>query len=463
LSESLNCLSGRGAMRYWYRVVALVLLVSACGSGAVSPGNTTDAQGDGSTKDVIGFASDDGIVSVEVPNGAAPDNFSGTVVKGDLSELGVDTSGSDNVVLVYELGPDGSVFDDPVTVTFRIPPALGGFDPSMGLPLTLVIIEDGNGGFEPLASTRSFLDGDVLVVEGTTSHFTTTFIEIGENQILLVVDPSGLTKSLESPFEVRLEESGPSLESASFGHIDYAAGYPLEVISSDFDEATVVCKEEGVGTITGQVYGHTYGGFLFDDDRVIAAMLVRDIDSFGQLDLKISCVKGADGSTTSTAPPEPRNVSNPWEVIDGRRLTPGAGVLAPEGDCFGTDGEVECIAGVDITGVKRDPVPGYPDLEAITIEFGTPIGNGNVDVNLTIFGDERTGVTRLISVANGEVTWDIPGSGVPVAGESVTLKANGHVVVVLLISVTGTERWKISVNQIGTNDAVEIRNIPPVE
>ena len=148
-------------MRRWALVV--VVGIAACG-GSDSAVDTAADAADGVVESGDGlstFASDDGVVSVEVPPGAAPEGFAGTVSLSDPSALDVDISDVESVLLVYELGPDGTEFSEPVTVTFRIPRALGGFDPDLGLPISLIVIEDGAGGFEPLGSMTSFLDGDV--------------------------------------------------------------------------------------------------------------------------------------------------------------------------------------------------------------------------------------------------------------------------------------------------------------
>ncbi len=289
---------------FWAGFFAFVLMLAGCGGGDGGPTSSTSDGGPTS------FTSDDGVVSVEVPPGAAPDSFSGTVTKGDLSVLGVDISDVESALLVYQLGPDGTEFDEPVMVTFRISPALGGFDPDLGLPLSLVVIEDDAGGFEPLGSMTSFLDGDVLVVEGTTTHFSTAVVEVINGHIELVVDPPGRRKNVDSLFEVRIEESGATGDEddnfAVVGRVDYSSERPIEIFAIESNVATMECIEEGEGTIDALVFGadiHSIGGNL---DLLGAWLFVHlltggSFEFFGSLSLDIECVDDLEEPDESVA------------------------------------------------------------------------------------------------------------------------------------------------------------------
>lgn len=299
-------------MRRWRWVVGLVLLVSACGGGDSGGGD------DG----LITVNSGDGVVSVEIPPGAAPDGFRGTVAHSDPSALGVDTSDLESVLLVYELGPDGTEFDEPVTVTFRISPALGDFDPSLGLPLSLVVIGDGAGGFEPLGSMRSFLDGDVLVLEGTTSHFSTAVVELLGGSIRL--HPQGGFKQflVDQQFEVVVLEphGGPITIDGihiidpfddivvhfTVGRIDWSSEDPIEIVRIDPErnQAVMNCTATGKDiTIRAEVYGGS--DYLNPPGLawVLAQLLTGGSAEFlGSLSLEIECVGGiTSGSGTTTS------------------------------------------------------------------------------------------------------------------------------------------------------------------
>ena len=286
-------------MRRWLFV--LVMVVAACG-GSDSAADTADAggvveSGDGSAT----FASSDGVVSVQIPPGAAPDGFTGTVSLSDPSALGVDTSDVDSVLLAYELGPDGTEFSGPVTVTFRIPPALGGFDADLGLPISVIVIEDGAGGFEPLGSMTSFLDGDVLVVEGTTTHFTESMVVIGSVEMFLSLNPPGVSKAKNSTFKVTVNLRSPDpaeFESVLVGRTDFAVTGVLEVVSIDSQHtATLRCAEEGGGVVEATVFGDYLDHLHLD---WLAQMLTgNSAEYLGRLSVEIECTEEGDSGTSS--------------------------------------------------------------------------------------------------------------------------------------------------------------------
>lgn len=284
--------TGSGMRRgwFWAGFFALALLLAACGGG--------DAE-------QTMFASDDGVVSVEVPPGAAPDGFSGTVSKSDLPALGVDISDVESVFLVYDLGPDDTEFDEPVTVTFRVSAALGGFDPNLGLPLSLVVIEDGAGGFEPLGSMTSFLDGDVLVVEGTTTHFSKAAMEIGRGSIRLGLEPFGKTKKVGSQFEALVFEQNDT-GSIRLGRVDFSFEGSISEVSIQAAVATVLCAEKGEGLVEARVFG---GDENNPWDLLVFANLFTggSAEYLGKLSYDVECVEdlaGTSSTTSTTLPPE---------------------------------------------------------------------------------------------------------------------------------------------------------------
>ena len=104
----------------------------------------------------------------------------------------------------------------------------------------------------------SFLDGDVLVVEGTTTHFSKAIIEIGRNFYLwLGLDPEGETKKVGSQFEaeVKLQQVGPDDADFRLGRVDYSFGGTISEVSIQAAVATVLCDEEGEGLVEARVFG----------------------------------------------------------------------------------------------------------------------------------------------------------------------------------------------------------------
>lgn len=189
-------------VRRWRWMIAFLLVASACGGGdsggdtattgvsdvaAVSP---EDTQAAGGSPEGVSVTSSDGIVTVEVPAGAAPDGVTVTVDAGDPASLPQELRDSGLPVFVYELGPDGTQFAEPVMVTFRIPAAVAGFDPAVGMPMAVLASRSGEGLLDLYASVDVSLAGDVLVVSGSTDHFTQAVVVLSGVSLSLVTRPS---------------------------------------------------------------------------------------------------------------------------------------------------------------------------------------------------------------------------------------------------------------------------------
>ena len=96
----------------------LVAIVGACGGG-----------GDDVTFDGETIRSSDGVLTVQIPTGAAAEGVEIEVTRIAEGELPPELQDVDGVVVVgYELGPDGAQFSQPVTLTFRVDPADHGID-----------------------------------------------------------------------------------------------------------------------------------------------------------------------------------------------------------------------------------------------------------------------------------------------------------------------------------------------
>jgi len=380
----------------WAGFLGFALLLGACGGGD-----------DG----VTSFASDDGVVSVDVPPGAAPDDFKGSVSQSDASALGIDVSDVDGVLLVYELGPDGTEFGEPVTVTFRISSVLGGFDPEMGLPLSLVVIEDADGGYEPLGSMRSFLDGDVLVVEGTTTHFSTAVVELPGGSILLhpqggfrqyVVDLRFEVRVLEVRGGVHTIEGVFVLEEIDFsslftvGRIDWSSEDPIDIVRIDPDrnQAVMKCTARGEDiTIKAVVFGATSVIGQPAGWWIVAHLLTGGSAEFlGNLSLEIDCIGGVSSTsstsstTSSTIPPTTSSTTPPTTSSTTPSTTsstiPSTTTTAVSGGSKGFSANVNCpLAGNTSTAWFDINIP--EDASSPGHSFGDPLDCPNTPVGIT--------------------------------------------------------------------------------
>lgn len=119
--------------------------------------------------------SDDGNAAVEVPAGALEDYVELTVEPIDennppepLPDDGTALPGT-----LYDFGPDGQTFDEPVELSLAIPAAL----PVGVVPESLHVYVAGANGWEPLPGSVDLANG---VVTGLTSHFSNFAILPGQ-------------------------------------------------------------------------------------------------------------------------------------------------------------------------------------------------------------------------------------------------------------------------------------------
>jgi collagen type VII alpha len=137
--------------------VAMVLGAAACGS-------SLPTQNKEMTSAVVGpsggmLASSDGALQVAIPAGALPSNVTVTIVP-------TTPPGSGAIGTTYEIGPTGTQFAMPVTLTFDYgATSLGGVDPSLLRVATFA------AGSWQLLSGASF-DTQAQTVSGTTTHLS---------------------------------------------------------------------------------------------------------------------------------------------------------------------------------------------------------------------------------------------------------------------------------------------------
>ena len=133
----------------------------------------------GSTTTMIGPAggtamSPDGRLTLAFPAGAV-----GSMTPITIGIVGAEALSAefDGITpdIVYELGPDGTAFPEPVTVTLRPTdqPVVSGTGVSLNLPL---LASDSSAGAEALANqTTSITDGGTLLATGELTHFSRVF------------------------------------------------------------------------------------------------------------------------------------------------------------------------------------------------------------------------------------------------------------------------------------------------
>ena len=144
-------------MRSWWRVIALVLLVAACGGG--------DSDGEAAAEDIIESADGRATLSVQpgsLPEGVSLDDVQLAVLVDEGAEPGAP-------VIAVQLLPEGLVLTEPATLTIKLPGVLeGGF---MAIHMSGDSIE--------------FLDGDIIQQDHEVFAFQTS---VGHFSVLSIHD-----------------------------------------------------------------------------------------------------------------------------------------------------------------------------------------------------------------------------------------------------------------------------------
>ena len=164
-------------------VAAFLLVVGACGGGTgatitvASTTATTTTLPATTTTTPPGFevASEDGDLTVEVPFEAmaADPGITITLLTGDQYPPELAAAADDPDARIYDLGPEGTEFAAPVTVTRRIDASrFGELTATMVPAVVLMTYDSATGAYELYDDLRVTRDGDDILVSGTTTHFS---------------------------------------------------------------------------------------------------------------------------------------------------------------------------------------------------------------------------------------------------------------------------------------------------
>jgi len=245
----------RSAVPSFTLAMALALLAGACGGGGDGATTTSAGTLPGSTAastTAVGttnapaqeVTSDDGALTVSVPAGQIAEPV--TVAASD-----VDTSFLDPAVEVlgaYDLGPDGAVFSEPVTVTFRT-----GIPETPGEVPVLTVVYGAPDAWAAPGETTVEAVGGFLVTTFVMDHFTTV-VELRPHA-MLQLDPPSFEGDVGARFSAGvnlvlvprrgdledLQVNREHLSRFSSGVIEAGGG-------SGFYSAGFVCASHGEGT-----------------------------------------------------------------------------------------------------------------------------------------------------------------------------------------------------------------------
>ena len=259
-------------------MIAFLLVISACGgsdssddTGGSDSGDDTAPTGVSDSTTAVSngavasdrgpptFASDDGVVAVEIPQGVASDGIVVTVTPLAAEDLPAELQGVDPsaLVLAYDLGPDGSTFAEPVSITFRIDPIEHRLDLEEGaLPVLVMVTTDSAGQVELVDGVEVSREGSVVVVGAEVRHFspvvvalkTEGYLRISPRRLDLNVDQSEpVTVVIRSDAGDDSEKEVASVDAAE--PWDWAAVSPFSIASTTSVAAEVKCDAPSDGEV----------------------------------------------------------------------------------------------------------------------------------------------------------------------------------------------------------------------
>ena len=216
--------------------VALVLAAAGCGS-------SLPTENDEMTSAVIGtaggmLASSDGTLRVAIPAGALPGDVTVTIVP-------TMSPGSGAIGTVYELGPTGTQFAIPVTLTFGFSPnSLGTTDPAL-----LRVATFAAGSWRILSGAS--LDPKGLTVSGTTTHLSPYGLTSAATGAMCATVSGGVSCSGGTDNGSGAGTAGMSGGVVASGGTTGAGGVTVSCTPSTCADATNACAAYPGATMTG--------------------------------------------------------------------------------------------------------------------------------------------------------------------------------------------------------------------
>lgn len=141
---------------------------------ASDTGEATFPLNDEGTVEVeVTITSEDSVSTIVIPEGTTPINDQGEPQDESItcqpSDIPEDAPPADNVIAVYDYGPDGTTFDQPVTITMSYDPA----EIPEGVAeedLIIAFFDESTGEWVPLDDI--VVDTENNTISGTVTHFT---------------------------------------------------------------------------------------------------------------------------------------------------------------------------------------------------------------------------------------------------------------------------------------------------
>jgi len=300
-------------------LVTSALVTAACSSDGGEPAPGQPAA------EARTVTSEDGLVTIEVPAGVDAD-VSVAALEAPPEELAAfELRGA-----VHDLLPAGATFEEPLTITRRIDPEQLGVDVGEALPV-IGLLTEGEDGWSYLGDQTLAVDGDAIVVSGTTDHFSplvavTTGAELSMDELAEL--PVGRT--LEAVVNLQPGVTGARITDAR-GEAADPLGLGGPVIDPDRAIFMLTCGGEAVAPIT--IHTRVEGVRVPPLEEALGSLEPFHIEITAKLDVR--CLEQPDVDWEEMdrmmahlhAPP-----ATVADILEDTQEDPAGDVAAPFGD-----------------------------------------------------------------------------------------------------------------------------------
>jgi hypothetical protein len=383
--------------------LSIALFVVACGGGG------SEDDGDGSFAGTT-VRSEDGRLTVQVPEGAAPDGVEVEIALIEDDDLPAELRDIEGLgVAGYELSPDGAEFSEPLTVTFRLDPAELGLDLLEGaVPLGLLLTRDAAGEFEGLEDAVLSREDGLVVARGAMSHFSPSFVVWSETEAVALT-PDSVDLAVGETVEVEVLAALKGGELIPVGRLTGFDNQPGQrwMGTAPFStmrlggagmKAKIECNAPTDDTVIDaysvliarpNVRETLVAGILFDTFAPLIA-LAGEGTCRGAATPEASST--AAGGSTPTAQGTPRSSRNSYYEINVSGASGSTEINA--GDTFNRLGSVpDAAPQLDLVGLDWTWANGSPDLLQLDVHTAGPLDEavGSILLQIDIVGETPPG------------------------------------------------------------------------
>jgi hypothetical protein len=296
------------AGRYQLPTISFFAIVLTLSIAACSPGEPTEDLSDPGEETTAGeiaaepegtmvsaalggeVTSDDGNLTIEIPANALKVDSDITIKILRPEDYPSELESGTLMGEIYDLGPDGLSFNQPVKITRRFSESEVGADFSLGMPIVILFSRDASGEWSTLDDLEVEFEGDGLIASGTTTHFSSsgaaTTVHIYGTQVPVELTPPTAERKIGHLIQTEVSYGAPAgIIVTGWKSAEWGMSNPevLSLYSGEIGyQATYRCDEVGTSDYTVTVEFNFESGV----DALVHAMTQDDLSEDREVLLK---------------------------------------------------------------------------------------------------------------------------------------------------------------------------------